>query len=411
MSEKISNPANGTPVMVPPLPDTFLGLPLPEQREFRYNEYGTAYAPGTLGEALMLTAEVAEAFGAKPKLVHKISDLAHQIPAYLPYAPLAGAVLEDAYHGTETVRPVHIAPLLEKQERRVPWRVRQMLGKFGMSLGSETPAVFVHGGLNAVLTGSTEAKQALDAFAGPKVATARPYMEQYARFEGGPRQQLQAEVYTLLDAVSHNARHIVRRNRAAQGEDVSEARFAKNPDRYIDRDVVGESLQVTALAVLEGRINLPMVDSIVQDILGLIGKKRAAAMGKDPAATIAENRAVAIAQLKATDPRLFKVGAHRIVKALNAFLPEEHRFTKLEDLSGSWTGMGMAAQVLPGSIGGKFRALNKLPKIAAAAIRFVPEGNRQLAYPLEIATTLTDPARRTIALPHRAGSLAMAAAY
>src|SRR5262245_39728867 len=100
------------PIAVEPLPNEFLRLPLPDTQE------------GTLREAFELIAEVADAFGASTKAANRIYRLRDQAHKYLPYAPLASAILEGAYRGEETIAPEHVSRVLNAQHKGLPWQTR-----------------------------------------------------------------------------------------------------------------------------------------------------------------------------------------------------------------------------------------------------------------------------------------------
>ena len=352
---------------VQPLPNELLGLPLPDGRQFATDPQGVP-RPDTLGQAFALTAEVAGAFGASRKTVNTIYKLRDQAQRYLPYAPLGGAILEGAYRGEETIAPEHVAPLLNAQHYTLPWQARDTLEKYDMRLGSTTPTLFVLGGLNAALAHSPRVKEIFTEKVKPKLDTARPYIERYATFESGPKQQLQDEVRQLLDLT------------------YARARTATN-NRH-DRAVVGDSLKQTTLELLQGQLDLPMLSAIIKDALGLAKK----------------DAATTIKKINDIDPKAWPVAAHRVIVALNCTLPKERRHAELEELTKGFPGLAMV-----GNLSKKFRALGKLPAIMSTAVRYLPTTNEQLTYPLEVMNALTDPERRTLTAGRSVGSLALAA--
>lgn len=373
-----------------PLPNEFLTLPLPGPHEFARDGYGT-YRQDSLGEAMVMAAEVARDFGASGTTVHRIYRLTDQLATYLPYAPYASAVLEGAYRGEEPQRE-HVAPVLAANHRSLPWRTRRHMDSLGVHLGGEAVTTFALGGLRAALAESPEAHGILTAKARPLLDRSRPYIERYAAFENGPRETLQREVSTLLHGITAASRYAAGQRRTRQGEKVDQAKLNRNPDHYVGREDVGEGIRLVALEVLEGRAPSPMITTIIGDILS--------AAHKDAATT---------AQLLRTlDPRAFTVGAHRIIKILNTALPRQYQHTQLEKLTGGVSGLGMAVGMLPGRLGRKYRALGKVPTIVSAVMRHVPTTNNQLTYPLHVMDTLTDPQRPTITIRRGVGRVAVA---
>ncbi len=380
------------PEVVEPLPADFLGLPLPDQREFARDGYDH-YRSGSLGEALQLAGTIAKGFGAKAKFLGKIDWARNSLETYLPYAPVTSAVLKDAHDGTSTVRPEHIAPLLQTQESALPWRFKRLLGKLGLRLGGELSTTMFLGGLDRALTDSPEAKQAFDRQVKPRLEQAEPYIRNYSGFERGPRGELRVEVRGLLGIIVQNASEVATRNQAQQGNQLDPFELARNPAPYVDRATVGEAIRLTAIGVLQGDYDLPMVNNIVADVLKLMGKDRASALE----------------QVKTTKAVTFTVAAHRVIKALNAMLPETGQYKILEKLASGGSGAAVAAGAYPGKAGRIYRALDRLPHVLRTLIQHVPTENRHLTRPVEVLTALTDPDRPTIARSRRVGSLALTA--
>lgn len=282
------------------------------------------------------------------RLVHDPGPMFKKIQAGVSVAPLVAKLIEERISGRQEVTADDVRPYITTVANFLPPKTGNRLHRLN---NGDIASSIALGALWGVLHSEVATKRAND-----YLDKAEPYISLLTSSELGPRGQVEYEAATVLETMQYYARQSAA---ARQQEKGATAFVPADPDRYVRREDIADTLPFIISTLLEGHQQLPFLSAAVRQALSY--------------------SSLTDSQINdALTPKVLRATVWTLVTSLNALLPENERYKTLEHIAGEFSKEELWANLFSN----KFRGVQyHLPALLGAIHDLLPAHNWQLALP------------------------------